>query len=300
MPELWTAICEVRKARLHCHLATACHAVGRPSVLSRASRFPAHQDRPETEEPHALLTTLQVELAAPRPWASEFFSKLGPPPRRWASRLKCNLYYYRTNYILLALLPLLACFLLNLRALLALGVLLAALLCTNDPMAQSVRCQSRVLQRRTCLPSPPSPQAAWTWPHASCRAPTETGPSTCLHHPRPKPLTARPLVPSPPRSDLVLKIIRKANPRLAMRLRARAASQPSGIVGYAVAALPVQPQLPDHSRGPTDWPTGPAASRCTCAVLCCAVPDQARRGLPMLCPCPAWLPAGSKAGAKCT
>ncbi|KAJ7283104.1 hypothetical protein O6H91_Y347500 [Diphasiastrum complanatum] len=52
----------------------------------------------------------EVEWSTPPRPLAEFFSKFTVPKTRakWTSRLKCNLYYYRTNYFILVTLVLVA------------------------------------------------------------------------------------------------------------------------------------------------------------------------------------------------
>lgn len=83
---------------------------------------------------------LQVDWLAPRPvW--EFFSKFSIPKNqtKWTSRLKCNVYYYRTNYLAVLVLALLAAFFRQPLSLLASGLSILALLCFNDPFTAAVK-----------------------------------------------------------------------------------------------------------------------------------------------------------------
>ena len=54
----------------------------------------------------------QVEWAAAPRSPKEFFAKFTPPKTasKWASRMKCNAYFYRTNYVLIVLLTLTVAF----------------------------------------------------------------------------------------------------------------------------------------------------------------------------------------------
>lgn len=82
----------------------------------------------------------QVDWLAPRPiW--EFFSKFSIPKNqtKWTSRLKCNVYYYRTNYLGILVLGLLGVFLRLPWGLLASALGLSALLCFNDPFAAGLK-----------------------------------------------------------------------------------------------------------------------------------------------------------------
>lgn len=74
----------------------------------------------------------------------EFFAKFTPPrsASRWTSRLKCNVYFYRTNYAILLALVLAVAFFRNPLALVALSLLGFTVMCLNDPFATSVRCAS--------------------------------------------------------------------------------------------------------------------------------------------------------------
>jgi hypothetical protein len=83
---------------------------------------------------------LQVEWLAPRPiW--EFLSKFSIPKNqnKWSSRLKCNVYYYRTNYLFLLAISLLAAFFRKPLSLLAAFLALIALLTFNDPFTNSLK-----------------------------------------------------------------------------------------------------------------------------------------------------------------
>lgn len=90
--------------------------------------------------PFTPTTKPQVEWFAPRPvW--EFFTKFNVPKNqtKWTSRLKCNLYYYRTNYLGLLLLSLAGAFVRAPLGLAASALLLTALLCFNDPFAATLK-----------------------------------------------------------------------------------------------------------------------------------------------------------------
>mmetsp|Transcript_24643 Transcript_24643/g.61948 ORF Transcript_24643/g.61948 Transcript_24643/m.61948 type:complete len:225 (+) Transcript_24643:528-1202(+) len=87
-----------------------------------------------------LVSALQeVEWNSPPRPVTEFFAKFSPPKNqaKWTSRVKCNVYYYRTNYVLLVLLGYLLAFFRNPLALLALGNGLLAGLLMNDTFARS-------------------------------------------------------------------------------------------------------------------------------------------------------------------
>ncbi|KAJ6432595.1 hypothetical protein OIU84_019770 [Salix udensis] len=72
----------------------------------------------------------------PRP-LNEFFSKFTIPRSysKWSSRLKCNLYYYRTNYFLLILLILGVACILRPLAILATALSALAIAFFNDRYA---------------------------------------------------------------------------------------------------------------------------------------------------------------------
>jgi hypothetical protein len=84
---------------------------------------------------------VQVDWKAPRP-PGEFLSKFSPPKNtsKWVSRVKCNVYYYRTNYVFLLAVSFVFSFLRNPLALVALKIASLALLCLNDPFATGLRC----------------------------------------------------------------------------------------------------------------------------------------------------------------
>eukprot|EP01023_Acetabularia_acetabulum_P036405 TRINITY_DN34407_c0_g1_i1.p2 TRINITY_DN34407_c0_g1~~TRINITY_DN34407_c0_g1_i1.p2 ORF type:complete len:206 (+),score=14.28 TRINITY_DN34407_c0_g1_i1:166-783(+) len=69
----------------------------------------------------------------PRP-LSTFVAKFTPPKKRskWESRLKCNLYYYRTNYLIIIATSFFIFFIRNIFALFAVLVGLFTLLCANN------------------------------------------------------------------------------------------------------------------------------------------------------------------------
>jgi hypothetical protein len=94
-----------------------------------------------------------VDWAAPPRAPKEFFAKFTPPKTaaKWTSRLKCNVYFYRTNYFIILGLVLTAAFVRNPAALLAVALLCFDLLLFNDTFATSVR----------CLPRLTPPDAAW-------------------------------------------------------------------------------------------------------------------------------------------
>ncbi|KAF6255729.1 prenylated rab acceptor PRA1 [Scenedesmus sp. NREL 46B-D3] len=81
----------------------------------------------------------EVDWKAPRPLL-EFLSKFSIPKNqsKWSSRVKCNVYYYRTNYLAILVLALLLAFLRRPLALLGAAASLAALMCFNDPFSSSL------------------------------------------------------------------------------------------------------------------------------------------------------------------
>lgn len=81
----------------------------------------------------------EVDWKAPRPvW--EFVSKFSIPKNqsKWTSRLKCNIYYYRTNYLVLLVLALALALLRRPLGLLGAALSLVALMCFNDPFTSSL------------------------------------------------------------------------------------------------------------------------------------------------------------------
>jgi hypothetical protein len=89
---------------------------------------------------HPSCLPAQVDYFAPRPlW--EFFQKFTIPKNqtKWTSRLKCNVYYYRTNYLGVLVLALLVAFLWQPLSLLASALCITALLSFNDPFAATVK-----------------------------------------------------------------------------------------------------------------------------------------------------------------
>lgn len=101
-----------------------------------------------------LLTSqaLQVDWSQPPRPISEFFGQFTgiPEKDKLVPRIKCNLYYYRTNYLLLLLLAFCGAFVRNPAALVALAVCTLGSLCLNDTFATSLRHACR-------RPSPSSP-----------------------------------------------------------------------------------------------------------------------------------------------
>lgn len=81
----------------------------------------------------------EVELRAPRA-AWEFLSSFTIPKNKakWTSRLKCNVYYYISNYLVLLALALSCCLIRNLRGLFGSGLAFVALLSLNDPFATAL------------------------------------------------------------------------------------------------------------------------------------------------------------------
>ena len=94
----------------------------------------------------------KVELQAPRPlW--EFCTKFSVPKNqaKWASRAKCNAYYYRSNYLSILALALLGALARTPRALLGGALGLLALLCLNDPFAAALKCVVVCLRAAVCV-----------------------------------------------------------------------------------------------------------------------------------------------------
>mmetsp|Transcript_21657 Transcript_21657/g.47576 ORF Transcript_21657/g.47576 Transcript_21657/m.47576 type:complete len:213 (+) Transcript_21657:277-915(+) len=81
----------------------------------------------------------EAEWNTPPRSPKEFFAKFTPPKTaaKWQSRLKCNVYYYRTNYFIIMVLALLLAFYRNPWALFSIGLMCFAMLCTNDSFATS-------------------------------------------------------------------------------------------------------------------------------------------------------------------
>ena len=85
--------------------------------------------------------TLQVEWSQPPQLPREFFGKFSLPgsQRKLETRLKCNTYYYRANYLLILVAALLVAFLRNPWALLAILAASLGSLCLNNTFAVSLR-----------------------------------------------------------------------------------------------------------------------------------------------------------------
>mmetsp|Transcript_39831 Transcript_39831/g.113006 ORF Transcript_39831/g.113006 Transcript_39831/m.113006 type:complete len:223 (-) Transcript_39831:16-684(-) len=81
----------------------------------------------------------EVEWNSPPRPLSEFFTKFTPPKNqsKWSSRVKCNIYYYRTNYLVVVLLGYIAAFIRNPFALLGLANALLGALMLNDSFARA-------------------------------------------------------------------------------------------------------------------------------------------------------------------
>ena len=76
----------------------------------------------------------------PRPLGDFFGRFTGLPDQgKLVPRIKCNLYYFRANYLLLLLLAFCGAFVRNRWALLALAVCTLGGLCLNDTFATSLR-----------------------------------------------------------------------------------------------------------------------------------------------------------------
>ena len=84
---------------------------------------------------------LQVDWTqSPRP-PTEFFSRLSLPKtgQKLQQRLKCNIYYYRSNYAIIQILSFIIAFIRRPSALLAVLTLTFGVLCLNDSFATSLR-----------------------------------------------------------------------------------------------------------------------------------------------------------------
>lgn len=92
----------------------------------------------------------EVDWSTPPRTATEFFQKFSLPKKykKWTSRAKCNLYYYRTNYFAIIVITLLCAFARNPLALAA--VLLAGIsaACLNDSFAISLNDRATKVVRR--------------------------------------------------------------------------------------------------------------------------------------------------------
>lgn len=90
------------------------------------------------------MVSFKVDWTTPPRPPQEFFDKLTglPDQDKLVPRMKCNLYYYRTNYLLLLLLTFSGAFLRNIGALVAIAVCALGCFCLNDTFATSLRCHS--------------------------------------------------------------------------------------------------------------------------------------------------------------
>eukprot|EP00897_Mesotaenium_endlicherianum_P010257 jgi/Mesen1/925/ME000117S00079 len=82
----------------------------------------------------------EVEWTTPPRPLTEFFQKFSTPKSysKWEGRLKCNAYYYRTNYFAIITLVLVFAFLRNPLALGAVALAAFSLACLNDSFAVAV------------------------------------------------------------------------------------------------------------------------------------------------------------------
>lgn len=91
---------------------------------------------------HCTLCTLpQADWAAPRPlW--EFCTKFSIPKNhtKWTSRLKCNAYYYRSNYLALLLLSASVALLRQPLALAGALLLVLGAMLLNEPFSTAFKC----------------------------------------------------------------------------------------------------------------------------------------------------------------
>lgn len=96
----------------------------------------------------------EVEWSTPPRPLAEFFQKFTPPKNasKWQSRVKCNIYYYRTNYLFIIFLILFFSFLRKPTALLAAITSILAVSCLNDSFALAL---SERLTRSIRRLSPP-------------------------------------------------------------------------------------------------------------------------------------------------
>eukprot|EP00245_Coleochaete_scutata_P005329 TRINITY_DN18792_c0_g1_i1.p1 TRINITY_DN18792_c0_g1~~TRINITY_DN18792_c0_g1_i1.p1 ORF type:complete len:211 (+),score=29.22 TRINITY_DN18792_c0_g1_i1:246-878(+) len=104
-----------------------------------------------------LLTALkEVDWASPPRPLTEFidFSKFTPPKNqsKWMGRLKCNLYFYRTNYFMVVIFVLGLGFVRNPLALVAVGLAALSTACLNDSFAVSFSERITRIVRRVSPP----------------------------------------------------------------------------------------------------------------------------------------------------
>lgn len=92
----------------------------------------------------------EVEWTSPPRPLPEFFAKFTAPrtTAKWNSRLKCNFYYYRTNYFILMAVILEIAFLRNPLALLPIVMTALCLACLNDSFALSLNQKLTKIVRR--------------------------------------------------------------------------------------------------------------------------------------------------------
>mmetsp|Transcript_31962 Transcript_31962/g.38646 ORF Transcript_31962/g.38646 Transcript_31962/m.38646 type:complete len:215 (+) Transcript_31962:279-923(+) len=82
----------------------------------------------------------EAEWTAPPRSPKEFFAKFSPPKTasKWTSRIKCNVYFYRSNYFIILMLCLVVAFYRNPVACFGTGLASFCLLCANDTFATAV------------------------------------------------------------------------------------------------------------------------------------------------------------------
>eukprot|EP00850_Spirogloea_muscicola_P003044 SM000012S25306 [mRNA] locus=s12:285436:287490:- [translate_table: standard] len=114
----------------------------------------------------------EVDWAAPPRPLPEFLSKFSPPrdAAKWTSRLKCNSYYYRTNYFILTFFIFVCAFARNPLALPAVPFLAFSLACLNDSFAMSVSDKLTRAIRKISPPLAAKLRAPQTRPGPGARA----------------------------------------------------------------------------------------------------------------------------------
>ncbi|KAK3275531.1 hypothetical protein CYMTET_16341 [Cymbomonas tetramitiformis] len=96
----------------------------------------------------------EVEWTVPPRPPNEFFAKFTPPKTlsKWQSRVKCNVYYYRANYVIILFISFAIAFYRNPYALLAVALSSLALLCLNDSFASALSDRTIRLIRKVNAP----------------------------------------------------------------------------------------------------------------------------------------------------
>jgi len=92
--------------------------------------------------PHNRPFKSQVDWSQPPRPPSEFVAKFSAPgsQKKLETRLKCNTYYYRANYLLILVAALVVAFVRRPSAFVALASALLGTLCMNNTFAVSLRC----------------------------------------------------------------------------------------------------------------------------------------------------------------